>query len=232
MKTEEEILSDFWTEKVNRLKNVLRYGAPAFDLDFLYDSLLQNGFTPERVKKTSTRSFFGNECPSLSLNLCREADATVVQNTHIGTLDLTIQACREPVSLTGASIASVLELFKTYIAYFPRYQEAIDRLTSDFRTAAKEEAQRQKLKKVALTGIRLLIHQLFADTPYHPYLKTEETHAILAVRLQSGKTLEIKLSYADFQKSVPLIAATLAHMEQATATSPLPVNLTDTDYWS
>ena len=56
MKTEEEILSDFWTEKVNRLKNVLRYGAPAFDLDFLYDSLLQNGFTPERVKKTSNIS--------------------------------------------------------------------------------------------------------------------------------------------------------------------------------
>ncbi len=231
MKSEAEILSDFWTEKVNRLKNVLRYGAPAFDLDFLYQSLLQDGFSPERVKKTSTRSFFGNECPSLSLSLCREGDATVVQNPGIGTLDLSIQACREPVSLTGASIVSVLELFKTYIAYFPRYHEALYRLTTDFRTAAKEEAKRQKLKKVALTGIRLLLPRLFAGTPYHPYLKTEETEAILAVRLQSGKTLEIKLPYADFQKSIPLIAATLALMEQATITCPLPVNLTDTDYW-
>lgn len=232
MKSEEEILSDFWTEKVNRLKNVLRYGAPAFDLDSLYNSLLQNNFTPTQVRRTSTRSFFGNECPSLTLSLCREADATVVQNTNIGTLDLTLQACREPVSLTGASIASVLELFRTYIAYFPRYQEALDRLTSDFRTAAKEEAKRQKLKKVALTGIRLLLPQIFAGTPYRPYLRTGETEAILAVKLRSGKTLEIKLPYADFQKSVPLITATIAHMEQATAASPLPVNLTDTDYWS
>lgn len=231
MKSEEEILSDFWTEKVNRLKNVLRYGAPAFNLDFLYENLLRNGFTPEQVKKTSTRSFFGNECPSLSLSLCRENDATVVQNASIDALHLSIQACREPVSLTGASIASVLEMLKTYIAYYPRYQESLDRLTADFRTAAKEEAKRQKLKKVALTGLHLLIPQLFAGSPYRPYLKTGETEAILCVRLDSGKTLEIKLAYADFQKAVPLIHTTIAQMEQATAACPLPVNLSDTDYW-
>lgn len=232
MKTEEDILADFWTQKVNWLKNVLRYGAPAFDIENLYQALQGDGWTEKDVRKTSVRSFFGTECPCLQLSLGQENDIHIVQNPGIGTLDMNIQTCREPVSLTGASIESVLCLIRTYAEHFPRYKESLESITDAFRSAAKEEAKRQKLKKLALANIRLVIPQIFAGSDYHPYLKTGETEAVLAVRLHAGKTLEIKLPYADFQKTLPLIRTVIAKMEDAMKNCPLPVNLSDTDYWN
>ncbi|MDE7072952.1 MAG: hypothetical protein K2O66_06310 [Bacteroidales bacterium] len=58
MKNETEIRADFWTQKVALLKNILRYGAPAFTIDTLYNILLQAGIESDKVEKTSTRSFF------------------------------------------------------------------------------------------------------------------------------------------------------------------------------
>ena len=118
MKSEEEIRADFWTQKVNWLKNVLRYGAPAFSLDELYQALLQGGWTSDQVARTTTRSFFGTPCPTLQMSLCKENDVYVIQNPGIGTMELTIQECKEPVSLTGASVASVVSMLQTYCSHY------------------------------------------------------------------------------------------------------------------
>ena len=231
MKSEDEIVADFWTEKVNRLKNVLRYGAPLFETGMLHQALLQGGWEPEKIHKTFTRSFFGTECPSLQLSICQKNDIAIVQNPGIGTLDMNIQACREPVSLTGASTESVVNLIRTYSEHYPRYKEALDKLTASYRHAAKEEAKKQKIKKIALTNIHLALPSLFAGSDYHPYLKEGETEAVLAIRLQAGKTLEIKLPYSSFQNALPLIHATIARMEEAVRECPLKADLSETDYW-
>ena len=124
MKSEEEIRADFWTQKVNWLKNVLRYGAPAFSLDELYQALLQGGWTSDQVARTTTRSFFGTPCPTLQMSLCKENDVYVIQNPGIGTMELTIQECKEPVSLTGASVASVVSMLQTYCSHFGHPHDA------------------------------------------------------------------------------------------------------------
>ncbi len=232
MKTEEEIRADFWTQKVNWLKNVLRYGAPAFEIDELHEALTKAGWNGSQVVRTTTRSFFGTPCPSLQMSLCKEGDVNVIQNPGIGTMELSIQDCKEPVSLTGASVDSVVSMLRTYCNHYDRYKEALDSMLDLYGNAAKEEAKRQKLKKMALSGIHLMLPVLFKDSPYHHYLKEGETEAILCIRLHAGKTLEIKLPYTSFQTMFPKIHATLDHMEKALQSSPLPVNISDTDYWN
>lgn len=232
MKSEEDIKADFWTQKVNWLQNVLRYGAPAFEIEDLYQALLKAGWESGQVEKTSTRSFFGTECPSLQMSICQKHDISVIQNPGIQTLDMIIQAGREPISLTGASVESVVGLVKSYYDHYPLYNEALEKLLETYRFAAKEEAKRQKIKKVALTNIHLVLPGIFQKLPYQHYLKAGETQACLYVRLHIGKTLEIKLPYADFQKYLPLIPTTIHFMEKALEECPMGVNLSDTDYWN
>ncbi|MCM1170244.1 MAG: hypothetical protein NC324_09955 [Bacteroides sp.] len=232
MKNEEEIKADFWTQKVALLKNILRYGAPAFTIDLLYDTLLQSGWGTDKVEKTSTRSFFGSQCPTLRLNLCQSGDITIVQNDGIQSMEMSIQAAREPVLLTGAEPASVVDLLRAYQQHFPRYKEALDKLLQVFQDTAKEEAKRQKIKKIALANIHLVLPQIFKDSAYHTYLRTEQTQAILYIRLLAGKTLEIPLPYERFQNSLDKIHATIAHFEQALSQSPLQANVSDTDFWN
>ena len=232
MKNEEEIRADFWTQKVALLKNILRYGAPAFTIDLLYDTLLQSGVEPDRVEKTSTRSFFGSQCPTLRLSLCQGGDITIVQNDGIQSMEMSIQDAREPVLLTGSEPASVVDLLKAYQQHYPRYKEALDKLLQVFQDTAKEEAKRQKIKKIALANIHLILPQIFKDSPYHTYLRTEQTEAILYVRLMAGKTLEIPLPYDRFQEIPDKITATIAHFEKALAQSPLQANISDTDFWN
>lgn len=232
MKNEEEIKADFWTQKVALLKNILRYGAPAFTIDLLYDTLLQSGLDPDKVEKTSTRSFFGNQCPMLRLNLCRPGDISIVQNDSIQSMEMSIQDAREPILLTGAEPASVVDLLKAYQQHYPRYKEALDKLLQVFHDSAKEEAKRQKLKKIALANIHLILPQIFKDSSYHTYLKTGQTEAVLYVRLMAGKTLEIPLPYERFQEIPDKILSTIAHFENALAQSPLQINISDTDFWN
>lgn len=232
MKSEDEIKADFWTQKVNWLKNVLRYGAPAFEIDELYKAILEAGWSRDQVKLTFTRSFFGTECPSLKMSLCDPDDVSVIQNPGIQTLDMTIQSGREPISLTGASVFSVVGLLKTYSDHYPRYREALDKMTESYRNAAKEEAKLEKLKKVALANIHLILPGIFREMPYPHYLKAGQTYASLYVRLHTGKTLEIRLPYADFQKHTPLIPAVIEQMEECLGRCPLHVNLSDTDFWN
>ena len=227
MKSEEEIRADFWTQKVNWLKNVLRYGAPAFSLDELYQALLQGGWTSAQVARTTTRSFFGTPCPTLQMSLCKENDVYVIQNPGIGTMELTIQECKEPVSLTGASVASVVSMLQTYCSHYGRYKDALDSLVDVVGQAAKEEAKRQKLKRLALSGIHMMLPALFKGSPYHHYLKEGETEAVLCIRLNVGKTLEISLPYVNFQTVLPKVHQTVAHMEKSLQECPLPVNLSD-----
>lgn len=231
MKSEEDIRADFWTQKVNWLKNVLRYGAPAFSLDELYQALMQGGWTPDQVARTTTRSFFGAPCPTLQMSLCKENDVYVVQNPGIGTMELSIQECREPISLTGASVASVVSMLEIYRRHYTRYKESLDSLVDAVGHAAKEEAKRQKMKRLALSGIHMMIPVLFTDSPYHHYLKEGETEAVLCIRLNIGKTLEISLPYASFQNVLPKVRQAVSHIEKALRECPLPVNVSDTDYW-
>lgn len=232
MKSEEDIKADFWTQKVNWLQNVLRYGAPAFEIDQLYHALLKAGWNEGQVIKTCTRSFFGTECPSLQMSICQTHDISVVQNPGIQTFDMMIQAGREPISLTGASIESVVGLVKSYSDHYPLYNEALEKLLETYRNAAREEAKRQKLKKVALTNIHLVLPGIFKKISYPHYLKAGETEACLYVRLKVGKTLEIKLPYADFQKYLPRIPSTIEFMEKTLEECPLTVNLSDIDFWN
>lgn len=232
MKNETEIRADFWTQKVALLKNILRYGAPAFTIDTLYNILLQAGIESDKVEKTSTRSFFGSQCPSLRLHLCQTGDITIVQNDGIQSMEMSIQQAREPVLLTGSEPASVVDLLKAYMQHYPRYQEALAKLVHVFQETAKEEAKRQKIKKIALANIHLILPQLFKDSPYHTYLKTGQTEAVLYVRLMAGKTLEIPLPYERFQEIPDKIHATIVHFENALRQSPLRVNLSDTDFWN
>lgn len=232
MKNEEEIRADFWTQKVALLKNILRYGAPAFSTDTLYEKLMQTGFSPEKVEQTTTRSFFGSQCPTLKLSLCQPEDITVVQNDSIQSMQMNIQAAREPVSLTGSEPESVIDLLRAYMQHYPRYREALEKSLHLFQDSAKEEAKRQKLKKIALANIHLILPQIFKDSPYHTYLRAEQTEAILYVRLVAGKTLEIPLPYERFQEIPDKILSTITHFEKALAQSPLQVNISDTDFWN
>ncbi len=232
MKTEEEIRADFWTQKVALLKNMLRYGAPAFTIDELYDALLQAGWERNQVEKTLTRSFFGSSCPTLRLSLCQPGDITVVRNDGIQSMEMSIQDAREPVLLTGAEPASVTDMLEAYVRHFPRYKEALDKLLQVFRDSAKEEAKRQKIRKLALANIHLVLPQLFKDSAYHTYLKTEPGQALLYVRLKAGKTLEIPLPYDSFQECLDKILPAIGHFESLLARSPLQANLSDTDFWN
>ncbi|MCH5243383.1 MAG: hypothetical protein J1F29_00590 [Lentimicrobiaceae bacterium] len=232
MQNEEEIKADFWTQKVALLKNILRYGAPAFTIDLLYDTLLQSGLDSNQVEKTSTRSFFGSQCPTLRLSLCRNGDIVIVQNNGIQSMEMSIQQAREPVLLTGAEPASVVDLLKAYRQHYPRYKEALDKLLHVFQDTAKEEAKRQKIKKIALANLHLVLPQIFKDSSYHTYLRTQQTEAILCVRLNAGKTLEIPIPYERFQEIPDKIIKTVAHFENALAQSPLQANVSDTDFWN
>ena len=123
-------------------------------------------------------------------------------------------------------------MLQTYCSHYGRYKDALDSLVDVVGQAAKEEAKRQKLKRLALSGIHMMLPALFKGSPYHHYLKEGETEAVLCIRLNVGKTLEISLPYVNFQTVLPKVHQTVAHMEKSLQECPLPVNLSDTDYWS